>query len=127
MEIKKMETKEIATVNPNIKSIFVEGRLWFDKTGGNTYHSVRIEINGQTVKQIGLTYGYEHAYQDTALVWLKSYGLVSEDVRSLFELRSHTEIYTVSYYTLKRELWKSETVKEQFSKLLFIEELKKGI
>lgn len=121
----KTET-EAHKIAPTIKSLFIEGRLWFDKTGGNTYHAVRIEANGKVINHIPITYGYESAYQYTALKWLQDYGLVSEDVKSIYELRQYADIYWVSYYTNKRELWKAETVEEKYSKLLFIEELKKG-
>jgi hypothetical protein len=113
-------------IAPTIKSLFIEGRLWFDKTGGNTYHAVRIEANGKVITHIPITYGYESAYQYTALKWLQDYGLVSEDVKSIYELRQYADIYWVSYYTKKSELWKEQTISDKFSKLLFIEELKKG-
>ena len=32
-----------------LSSIFIEGRLWFDKINGNTYFSNRIWINGKVV------------------------------------------------------------------------------
>lgn len=113
-------------LNKNIKSLFIEARLWFDKTGGNTYHAVRIEANGQTIGYIPMTYGYENHYQQTALEWLKSYGLVSKETKHVWELRELAHVYWVSYYTLKRELWKAETVKDSYDKLLVIEDLKRG-
>jgi hypothetical protein len=109
---------------PTINSIFIEGRLWFDKINGNTYHAVKIEANGRTIHYIPITYGYEDMYLYTALAWLKSYGLVSEETRSIWELRESADIYWVSYYTPKRELWKAESINDKYSKLLFIEELK---
>jgi hypothetical protein len=117
------ETQKIA---PAIKSLFIEARLWFDKTNGNTYHAVRIEANGRVIRHIPITYGYENAYQYTALKWLQDWGLVSEDVKSIYELRQYADIYFVSYYTKKSELWKEQNTQEQYDKLLFIEELKRG-
>jgi hypothetical protein len=108
----------------NLRSLFVEGRLWFDKINGNTYHAVRIEANGKVISQIPITYGYENQYQYTALEWLKANGLVNEETKSLWELRQEIDIYWVSYYTPKRELWKAETVEDKYTKLLLIEELK---
>jgi hypothetical protein len=116
------ETQKIV---PNIKSLLIEGRLWFDKTYGNTYHAVRIQANGQIIGQVPMTYGYGDMWQYTALDWLKNYGLVSQDVGSVYELRKYTDIYLTVTDTLKRELWKAETVENKYSKLLFIEELKK--
>lgn len=115
---------ETQKIQPNIKSLLIEGRLWFDKVNGNTYHAVRIQANGRIIHQIPLTYGYENAYEYTALKWLQSFGLVSDEVKSIYELRQCAEIYSLSYYTKKSELWKAENINDNFSKLLFIEELK---
>jgi hypothetical protein len=112
-------------LNKNIKSLFIEGRLWFDKINGNTYHAVKIEANGQIIKYLPMSYGYGNQYQQTALTWLKSYGLVSEETRDIRELREYADIYLVSYQTPKRDLWKAESVNESYTKLLFIEQLKK--
>ncbi len=112
-------------LNKNIKSLFIEGRLWFDKINGNTYHAVKIEANAKVICFIPITYGYENQYLETALKFLKNYGLVNEATNSIWQLREFADIYWVSYYTPKRELWKAETVEQKFSKLLFIEELKK--
>jgi hypothetical protein len=112
-------------LNKNIKSLFIEGRLWFDKINGNTYHAVKIEANGQIIKYLPISYGYGNQYQETALTWLKTYGLVSEETRDIRELRQYADIYLVSYETRRRDLWKAQTVEQEYSKLLFIEELKK--
>ena len=111
---------------PTIKSLFIEGRLWFDKSGGNTYHAVKIEVNGQVIKYLPMRYGYGEQYLQTALEYLKSYGLVSEQANHIRELRESADIYLVSYETRLRDLWKAQTVEQEYSKLLFIEELKKG-
>lgn len=117
------ETQKLA---PTINSLFIEGRLWFDKVNGNTYHAVRIQANGQVIGIVPMTYGYDDMWQYTALDWLKNKGLVSQEVRSIYELRKHAEIYLTATDTLKRDLWKAETIEQQYSKLLYIEELKKG-
>jgi hypothetical protein len=111
---------------PTINSIFIEGRLWFDKINGNTYHAVKIEVNGQVIKYLSMRYGYGEQYLQTALEYLKSYGLVSEQANHIRELRESADIYLVSYETRLRDLWKAQTVEQEYSKLLFIEELKKG-
>ena len=108
----------------NLRSLFIEGRLWFDKINGNTYHAVRIEANGKVICQIPQTYGYENQYLETALYWLKRFELVNEETKSIWELRDEIDVYWVAYYTPKRQLWKAETVEDRYSKLLFIEELK---
>ena len=115
---------EAQKLAPTIKSLFIEARLWFDKVNGNTYHAVRIQANGQIIGQVPMTYGYGDMWQYTALDWLKDKGLVSQEVRSIYELREHAEVYITATDTLKRDLWKEETIHEKYSKLLFIEQLK---
>lgn len=111
-------------LQPNINSLLIEGRLWFDKVNGNTYHAVRIQANGQVIGIIPMTYGYGDMWQYTALEWLQKKGLVSEEVRSIYELAIYADVYKTVTETLKRDLWKAETVEQQYSKLLFIEGLK---
>ena len=111
----------------NLNSVFIEARLWFDKTYGNTYHSVRIEANGLSVGQVAMTYGYGEHYQQTALDYLKKVGLVSESVRYLSELqRNGVIVYIAASNRKKSELHKKLTLDQNFSNLCHIEELKKG-
>ena len=44
--------------NQEIRSVFVEGREWFDKVNGNSYFSARIWINGGQVAILPFSYGY---------------------------------------------------------------------
>ena len=111
----------------NLNSVFIEARLWFDKTYGNTYHSVRLEANGLSVGQVPMTYGYGQHYEQTALEYLKKIGLVSSEIRYLSELRRNGVIvYIAASDRKKSELHKNLTIEQNFSNLLHIEELKKG-
>lgn len=115
---------------PELRSLFISGRLWFDKSGGNTYHAVSISANGKWLFDIGRTYGYEDQYLNTALEYLKKFGLVSQEVRSVFDLRETVDLYTAFRYTLKKELFEdsfaNKKVNDYFSVLVKIEALKKG-
>jgi hypothetical protein len=128
IEENERETMTTTTeTSTNLKSVFIEARLWFDKTYGNTYHSVRLEANGLSIGQVPMTYGYGAQYEQTALEYLKKIGLVSESVRHLRELESSgVVVYIAASERKKRELHKALTVQENFSNLLHIEELKKG-
>lgn len=122
-----METKKAI---PELRSLNIRGRLWFDKSGGNSYHSVSIEANGKWLFDIGMTYGYGDAYLDTALKALKKFGLIDEGVNHLFRLRDTVDLYTGSQYTLKKELFedtfKNKTVEDYYHQLVRIEALKGG-
>jgi hypothetical protein len=110
-----------------IRDLFIEGRAWFDKTYGNTYHSVRIWANGDVIGQVGLRYGYDDMYKYTALEFLKRFGLVSEDARQLWDLKQNgVNVYSVLTYGKKSELFKDLSVDDNFSNLLQIEKIKKG-
>lgn len=120
-------TTATTETNTKLNSIFVEARLWFDKTYGNTYHSVRLEANGLSVGQVGLTYGYGEHYEQTALTYLKKVGLVSESVRYLSELRrSGVVVYIAASNRKKSELHKELTISQNLGNLGHIELLKKG-
>lgn len=48
-------------------TITVLGRRWFEKTNGNTYHSVKVCINGNEIGYEPFNYGYGSQYLQTAV------------------------------------------------------------
>lgn len=56
-------------------SITVLGRRYQDRHG-NTYHSVRMIVNGNEVGYVPHKYGYEDHYQQTATDWLYDNGFL---------------------------------------------------
>lgn len=60
----------------------ISGRRWFQRTYGNTYHSVRIlDEEGNRIALIPMEYGYGDQYLTTGLEWLEKQGLLV-DTRS---------------------------------------------
>ena len=49
-----------------INNLRIYGRKWFQKSCGNTYHSVRVIVNDEEL-YIGCAYGYGNHYIQTAL------------------------------------------------------------
>lgn len=56
-------------------SIHIEGRRWFQKTYGNTYHSVRIFKDGKLLVHLPYQYGYGEGFLQTAFEWLGNNGM----------------------------------------------------
>ena len=54
--------------------IHINGKRWFDRRNGNTYHSVKAWADGALVFDCPFAYGYEEAYQETATDWLTANG-----------------------------------------------------
>jgi len=121
-----MNTETETETQTNIESLFIEARCWFDKTYGNTYHSVRLTANGLPIGQVGFTYGYGQMWQYTALEYLKKFGLVDDAVKYWYQMPKSWTIYTAETYGKKNEMFKELTTEQNFSNLLHIEELKKG-
>lgn len=48
------------------RTVEVHARRWFEQTNGNTYHAVRVVIDGETVAVVPFTYGYGTHYLHTA-------------------------------------------------------------
>ncbi len=63
--------------------IHIEGRRWFQKSFGNTYHSVRIFQGGEQIACIGETYGYDYHFLQTAGKWLSENGYPELKTQSL--------------------------------------------
>lgn len=57
----------------------IEGRRWFERTNGNTYHSVRIYQGSAELVYIPFTYGYGDCFLQTAIDWLKDNGHIASD------------------------------------------------
>lgn len=94
-----------------LESVFVEGRLWFDKTYGNTYFSNRIWINGKVTFEMPMEYGYEEQYVHRAVQYLQERGYFEgEKVPTLWEIRDEMKIhfYKVATYGKKSELFAGE-------------------
>lgn len=52
------------------------GRRWFEKTNGNTYHSVEVyDESGKQIVRVPLAYGYGDQYRQTALDALVMLGI----------------------------------------------------
>lgn len=89
-----------------MNSIFIEAREWFDKTGGNSYFSARISVDGKVVGYLPLQYGYESQYLTNAAHWLHLAGYITldEKMRSLHRLKDRgVDFYAVKYSTTKAE------------------------
>lgn len=59
-------------------NIHIDGRRWFQKTYGNTYHSVRIFKDGQLIAHVPYEYGYGEQFLQTALDWLRANGHIPD-------------------------------------------------
>jgi hypothetical protein len=81
------------------RSVFVEAKAYFDKTGGNSYFSARIHIDGKETIRLPFQYGYESQYQYSALQALIIYGYTTTETTHLFNLRNAVDGKTVDVYT----------------------------
>lgn len=57
-------------------SLHIEGRRWFQRGPGNTYHSVRIFKDGELIITLPYQYGYGDGFLQTAIDWLKENKLI---------------------------------------------------
>ncbi len=60
-------------------ALHIEGRRWFQRTAGNTYHSVRIFANGALLASLPYQYGYGDQWIETALQWLHANGHIRRE------------------------------------------------
>lgn len=100
--------KPVACDAFELRSIFIEGRLWFDKVNGNTYFSNRIWINGKVIFEMPMEYGYDLQHLHRAIEHLQQRGYFEgEKVPSLWKIRDQmgVDIYYSSTYGKKSELF----------------------
>jgi hypothetical protein len=88
--------------------IIIRGRRWFQKSAGNTYHSVTVTMPDGTELNSGIHYGYDSAYTQTATAMIyKQLGeeKTGSDINAFYNLRQRFEIdYTADNVTRKRDL-----------------------
>jgi hypothetical protein len=67
------------------RSLFIEGREWFDKVNGNSYFTARIWVDGGQVAILPFQYGYGEQYIFTAFQTIKEeFKIKSSSVLSVF-------------------------------------------
>lgn len=54
--------------------IHVEAKRWFQKSAGNTYHSVKVYVDDELVEYSPFNYGYDQQWQQTAHEILMKHG-----------------------------------------------------
>jgi hypothetical protein len=69
-------TTSTATKTIN-RSVFIEGREWFDKANGNSYFSTRIWVDGDIVATLPFQYGYGEMYSFESFNQLVKLGYIS--------------------------------------------------
>lgn len=67
-------------MNTEIKNITILARRWFDKTYGNTYHSVKVYVDGKLIGTQPFAYGYGEGYLQSAVELLVKAGIYERDV-----------------------------------------------
>lgn len=72
--------QSLEAVRPRLE---VYGRKWWQRSTGNTYHSVRVLLDGVEVARCPYAYGYGSAYSQTAVELLKQAGIVPKDHRAV--------------------------------------------
>jgi len=86
-------------------AVYIRARRWFQKTYGNTYHSVNITVNGKGFYS-GKIYGYGDQYLQTALEMLVKEGYLPKDTSytDFLELkRRYPGVFHVSVTDVRRE------------------------
>ena len=78
-------------------SLHIEGRRWFQRTYGNTYHTVYIYSDGECVYSSPKEYGYDYQYITTALEWLRdspdAMQYITPDQRDELDVRHNNGCY----------------------------------
>jgi hypothetical protein len=104
-EGKKMETE--AKIK---RSLFIEGREWFDKVNGNSYFSARIWVDGGQVAILPFQYGYGDQYTYEAQKKLLELGYLPQEGKSagLWTIAQAQgfDYYAVITSTKKAEMFK---------------------
>lgn len=73
-----------------VNNITIDARRWFQKTYGNTYHSVRVYVNNELIGDHPLVYGHGEQYLMSAFEILSEHGIFSyEKTKELVTVREY--------------------------------------
>lgn len=92
------------------RSLFIEGREWFDKVNGNSYFSARIWVDGGQVAILPFQYGYGDQFIYEAQKKLLELGYLPQEGKN-------AGLWTIArengfdYYSAKTSTKKSEMFK----------------
>lgn len=98
------------------RSLFIEGREWFDKINGNSYFSARIWVDGEVVGVLPFQYGYGSQYEYEAQKWLLREEYLPQEGKSrgLWTIARDLgfDLYTNKSFVNKRDMFKAETYRK---------------
>lgn len=91
-----------------IDQIQIIGRRWFQRSYGNTYHSVKVFVNGKEVGYCAHAYGYGDQYINTAADLLVKAGMLKKgEMTPYFDLledkRNNPDKYIITVTDVPRE------------------------
>lgn len=82
-------------------SIFIEGKSWHDKTGGNSYFSTNVYVNGELLLVLPFQYGYDSQYIYESLRELARQGIIpDENSRYGFGIHALKALGVAAYYSI---------------------------
>lgn len=85
-------------------SLHIDARRWFQRTYGNTYHSVRIFKDGALVANIPMRYGYGEQWLQTAIDWLRRNGYPDAQYGTLYLREVLKGTYSVADVARQKDL-----------------------
>jgi len=88
----------------------IVGKMWFDKTYGNTYHNTTVlnAKTGKVVAQSGMTYGYGEQWKQTGYDMLIKKGLMKKKDRFNHDLKRQKFVFVNSGFGLQRDIKKKK-------------------
>jgi len=92
------------------RSLFIEGREWFDKVNGNSYFSARIWVDGGQVAILPFQYGYGSQFEYEAQKKLLELGYLPQEGKSR-GLWSIAEEMGFDFYSSKSNTNKNQMFK----------------
>ena|ERR1035441_1454319 len=99
-----MSTKTIKTAK---KSVYIQGRTWFDKVNGNTYNSAAVFVDGSLRFSLGVEYGYGHTWENRAIDELETRGIIPATDGGRYWVSRFTDI-GLDYYSCEQEVKKNQ-------------------
>ena len=95
------------------KSVFIQGRTWFDRANSNTYNSVAVFVDGKLKFSLGMDYGYGDTWRNRAIDELEARGFIPANTDGGKYWVSRFSDLGLDFYSCEQEVTKRQLFNDQ--------------
>ena len=101
------------TTNKAKRSVFIQGRTWFDRANGNTYNTAAVFVDGKFKFSLGMEYGYGDTWKHRAIDALEERRIIPAHTDAGKYWISRFTDLGLDFYSCEQDVKKNQLFKDQ--------------